>query len=214
MNTIANIETISAGVSLPGCKFSRTGLLIDTKASDEQLTQIGNALVTIEGSRSWWIGDYGCALQRRKGEAYTEGRAEVLGIEPGSFRVYKCTADFFPVLSRLNALSFGHHYEAMVGADGDLAVAQNWLGLAEKNEWSVSELRKEIRATRAEYKPDGQKPTGNGYSALLDANRYASSQMQELESYTSERAAAILEDNKQLAQYLAQLAEIVRRGAR
>jgi hypothetical protein len=199
------LDLVSSAVVLPGAKLTRTALIIDEKATDEQLSQIGTALCSIEGSRSWWIGDYACALTKRKGEHYTEGRAEALNIEPNTFRIYKMVAAFFEPLTRLNDLSFWHHREAMGGADDDLAVAQNWLAEAAKNNWSVAELRRAIRTSRAEYKDDGLKPTGNGYSVLLDADRWASSQLKEIGNYTAEQATAILGDIERLVSLLDQL---------
>lgn len=186
-------------VCLPGAILTRTALVIHETTTDDQLAEIGAALVSIDGSRCWWIGDYACALQRRKGEHYTDGRAEALGIEPGTFRQYKAVAAFFPPLSRAVNLTFAHHFEAMKGADGDLAVAQNWLDRAAKEEWSVSDLRKAVRLSKADpdYKDDGHEPTGNGYSALLDAVRFVHSQLKEIKSYTPEQAAAILSDIEQ-----------------
>jgi hypothetical protein len=202
MSNATELEIVRNAVSLPGATITRNALIIDPNASDEQLAQIGEALVQIEGSRSWWIGDYGVMLQSRKGEHYTEGNAEALGIEPGSFHQYKSVAAFFKVCTRVQALSFKHHYEAMCGCDGDVAVAQDWLDQAAGNEWSVSELRKAIRSSRADYKADGLKPTGNGYSAITDADRWAGSKLTEAQDYTAEQASAILLDIERLLAFV------------
>jgi hypothetical protein len=206
------LEVVSSAITLPGAKMTETALMIDPKVTDEQLGYIGSTLARMEGSRSWWIGDYGCALQSRRGEAYTEGNAEVLGIEPNTFRQYKMVAEFLPAFTRVNALSFKHHFEAMMGAGGDLAVAQDWLSKAVKEGWSVSELRRAVRTARAEYKDDGLQPTGNGYSALLDADRWARTQAKELDGYTPEQASAILSDLPALIPLLDRLRELARKA--
>jgi hypothetical protein len=207
------LDVISNAVSLPGATITRTALIIDPKATDTQLASIGAAVVSIDGSRCWWIGDYGCTLQQRKGEHYTDGQAEVLGIEANTFRQYKMVADFFKVLARSNDLSWRHHYEAMMGAGGDLAIAQDWLDQAVKEEWSVSELRKAVRMAKADYESDGLQPTGNGYSALLDADRWASTQLAEIKDYTPERAALILLDIERLTSLLDQLRALAAKAA-
>jgi hypothetical protein len=198
MSTATELDIVSSAVRFPRAEITLTALIIDPKASDEDLSKIGAALVSIEGSRSWWIGDYACALQARKGEHYTDGRAEALGIEQSTFWQYKAVASFFNPSTRVEDLTFKHHFEAMCGADGDLAVAQDWLDQAVKNEWSVSDLRRAVRTAKAEYKSDGLNPTGNGYSALLEANRWASTQLKEIGGYTAEQAVLILADTPTL----------------
>jgi hypothetical protein len=208
----AQLEVVSQFVALPGATLTRTALIIDPSATDAQVARIGEALIQIDGSRCWWIGDYGCALQQRRGEHYTEGQAEVLGIHANVFRQYKMVAAFFNPLCRHNDLSFGHHYEAMGGSNGDLAIAQDWLDKTKENNWSVSELRKAVRVSRSDYKNDDLPPSGNGYSALLDADRWASSQLKEISTYTPVRAAAILSDIERLVRLLDEL-RIMAKGA-
>ena len=60
------VALIQKAVSLPGAVVSKTALHIDPKATEKQLGEIGAALVSIEGSRSWWLGDYGVFLRDRK----------------------------------------------------------------------------------------------------------------------------------------------------
>ncbi len=50
------------------------------------------------------------------------------------------------------------------------------------------------RQASSEYKKDNKPPTGNGYSSIMDAERWALTQFKQLSSYTPERAKAILSD--------------------
>ena len=129
-------------------------------------------------------------------------------MEQGAFYFYVSVGAIFPPDVRVDELSFDHHREALTGCNGDGKQAKEWLTKALANRWDVGELRRALRQANAEYHKDGKKPTGNGYAALLDANRWARTQAKELATYTAERAAAILSDVQPLKEFIARLEAI------
>lgn len=174
--------------------MTRTALIIEERATDAQLAEIGVALAGIEGSRSWWIGDYGVTLTERKGEHYTAGRAEALGIEDQSFRVYTMVSRFFEPLTRIyDTLSFSHYRAAQDESDGDLAVAQNWLERAQDGEWSVSELRKAMRKSKAVLTNDESKAEQNEFEFMDKADKWATTKKSTLAAIDKDTARNLLE---------------------
>lgn len=182
----------SNSIVLTGAQISRNALIIDKGATDDQLGQIGLTLAGMEGSRCWWIGDYGACLTSRKGEHYTAGRAEALGIEPQSFRIYVSVSRFFdPVLRVYDSLSFAHYRASMEA--GELALSQNWLEMAQKECWSVSQLRKAINMSKATQRNDGSEAEANDFEFMDKADKWATTKRKELGSIEPETARNLLE---------------------
>lgn len=126
------VALLEKSVSLPGAGVTRTALVINPKATDKELGELGAALVAIDGSRSWWMGDYALFLYDRKraelladltekrkaegkpltdedredittaGTGYLAEKARVLGIDEGSFRNCQSVARFYRKLSYRN----------------------------------------------------------------------------------------------------------------
>ena len=197
----APIEVVRRAINIPGATFTATALEIDEGMGEPRLREIGAMLAQIEGSKNWWVGDFICCLQKRKGELYTEEHAEAFGLMPGTVRIYRMVAAFFPAAKRYPDLSFGHHFEALAGAEGSVAAAQAWLKNARKEGWTVAQLRAQVRRSKAEYQPDGNGPTGDGYAAIMDAVRFASQRLKHLDDYTPESARAVLEDMKPILEF-------------
>jgi hypothetical protein len=170
-------------LSIAGLELTRNSLVIPKEATDSQVASVGHFLQSVEGSKAWWWGDYFIALETRKGEHYTSEWAELAGVTSGTLRNWKSVAGFFESSCRHDSLSWQHHYEAMCGADGDLAIAQNWLQLADENKWSVSQMRKAIRQANREHNDDDDPgPPELPYQALYDADHWATSKLQEIKA--------------------------------
>lgn len=181
-------------ISLPCAKATRTALIIEDGATDAQLAEIGLSLASIEGSRSWWIGDYGVTLTSRKGEHYTAGRAEVLGIEDQSFRVYVGVSRFYNPLTRIyDLLTFSHYRAAQDECGGDLAVAQEWLQKAQDGGWSVSQLRKAMRRAGAELTNDSSEAEQNEFEFMDKADKWATTNRTQLAAIDKDTARNLLE---------------------
>lgn len=202
------IELVQRAIKVPGARFTAVSLEMDENMGESRMREIGLMLAQIEGSKCWWLGDFVLAFQKKKGEHYTEGQAEDMGTTPGAMRIYRMVAAFFPASKRQVNLTFAHHYEAICGADGSLGAAQGWLKNAVKEGWTVAQLRAEIRKSKASYLPDGHSATGDGYSAIVDAARFAGQRLKHIDDYTPESAAAILSDLDPVLRFAESLREV------
>ncbi len=186
-------------VTLPCAVVSRSALHVDPRATDKQLGELGAMLVQIEGSRSWWLGDYGLALQQRrldalakgadgaapvtdaeeleaKGLHYITGKAEALGIDVGTWRNYVLVARFYKHSYREDALGFVHHIVAMYaagGASGDPKKAVAWLLKAKEHGWTASKMREAVNKSLATNAPPKMPPEENVFAPLDEADHWA-----------------------------------------
>ena len=204
-----DLEIIRSAITLPGAALTKIALIFDKEISDEQLGKIGIALTMIEGCRSWWIGDYGAALVERKGQHYTATNAEALGVEASTFWGYVSTARFFKASVRTESLSFAHHYVAMRGSTpGDVDAARGWLEKAKEGGWSVSELRKQIRLSKATMLDNEPGPEENEFKLFDSADEWAARNSQRVLSGTGPEQARILLETRFLA--LVQMVDALR----
>lgn len=178
-------------LNLPASCVTKNALLIDTRATDKQVGELGTMLSQIDGARCFWLGDYGLFLQNRKrkelqalspdvaletietrGHKYLSEKAEVLGIDAQSWVVYISVARFYDISVRTD-MSFSHHYVAMNAAGGvmaDVKRAIEWLHKADENKWSVSKLRQVSNEAGKTAKPPVNAPLKNKFELLDDAD--------------------------------------------
>ena len=216
-STLAAINPAKV-ITIPGAQFSENSLSIADDATPKQLGLIGDFLNACGNSAEWWRADYVQAVAERNQlkdaaclddpNAKARTICEEHGMEQGAFYFYLSVAAIFPPDVRVDGLSFEHHKEAVQGSDGDSTKAKDWLVRAVKEGWSVGELRRAMRQSSAEYKRDGRDPSGNGYSALIDATRWAKTQEKFLPNYTAAQAKAILGDVQPLRDFIAKVEEI------
>lgn len=180
-------------IPLPAASATKTALVINQRATDKELTELGHALAHIEGSRSWWMGDYGLELQRRKRKElktlnpkltddeldagsrhYIGDRAEALAVDAANWHNCTMVARFYDTSVRTE-ISFGHHYVAMgaVGARGDVKKAIAWLLTAAEKGWSVSQLRGEVNRALATGAPIVALPEANPFAPMDEADHWA-----------------------------------------
>lgn len=189
------LEPLNQTIALPGCTLTPTALQFNGDPSDEDLTAIGLSLQRIEGCKAWWWGDFLLKQEERHGEHYTQRYAEVTGLEPQSLRRYKMVAKFFEPLRRRNDLSWNHHLEAMLANSESKKESQKWLSKASDEKLPVPKLRAAIRYAKRDPKMDDHtKRPEETYSELLSFNRWTRKMLPKVESFSKERAEAILDD--------------------
>ena len=132
--------------------------------------------------------------------------AEEFGIEGEALRRAANTAQAIEPARRVEGLSFRHHEEVQLelGADQD-----EWLGKASEEKWTVSELRRAIRASKALYAGDGGEAKGldavfNPVRVKLDFARWLSKQGP-VGEWGKERREAIKRDLEPLAKFWGEL---------
>ena len=129
---------------------TRLGLVLDSDLDRDAWSVLVSHLARAAGqvargtdTVTAWLGDvlaYGDQKYRGQISEY----AKAAGLRPNTLRVAKLVCSRIPVLSRLNSLTWSHHCEvgrALVNPEE----ITRWLRLAEKEELSVSELRRRIR---------------------------------------------------------------------
>jgi len=166
------LNTVHDQLTVPGAEFLPRQLAIERDASDDELRDVHHLLHSITAFSAWWVGDFLVYAQERAKE---RAKAERLNSEAGADSVdvekrgndcvwelireaYDSEAAAFswhvcklikPEQRTFN-LSFKHYKEALVVTGYDAEAALGWLKEAEENNWSVSELRKQIRLAQAD----------------------------------------------------------------
>ena len=129
---------------------SRLGLALKPGLDAESWSKLVAGLAQVAGRTSRdrdtvtaWLGDllaYGGGKYRGQITEY----ATAAGLDPGTLRVAKLVCSRIPVLSRHNTLSWTHHCEVGKAFKAPAEI-EFWLSLAEREGFSVRELRKRIR---------------------------------------------------------------------
>lgn len=132
----------SGSLSLNGTvRGRRTGLLLPARLSVEDWCQVGEQIVRIGDSSTWWIADWVAYGQDNFPKRYKRA-AEKTGLSYQTLRNYAWVARRFKTARRRAELSFQHHAQlaALSEAEQDA-----WLERALANQWSATELRRRLR---------------------------------------------------------------------
>lgn len=134
----------------------RTSLQMSEQLSFDEWIQLGKGLTDVGDSMAWWVGDWIEQGTVVYGGKYQEA-LKVMALELSTLQTYAYVARKFHQTSRrIEVLSFGHHH---VVASLDPADADAWLERAVDENWSVGELREQLRASRALPADDGSRVT-------------------------------------------------------
>jgi hypothetical protein len=140
---------------------TRLGLCISPGLGADAWSRLVAGVVRIAGRSSGsrvtltaWLGDllaYGDGSYKGQIKEY----AKAAGLEPGTLRMAKLVCSRIPVSSRLDTLSWAHHWE-IGAAFKDPIEIRRWLEIASKGGYSKAELRKLIREHLAASAPSAQ----------------------------------------------------------
>ena len=170
------INTIPNQLSIPGTEFNHRSLKIDQDIDQENLSNVNQLLCTVTSCSSWWLGDLLVFVRdRAKERARKEKLEEHPNIDPEELEKFATEAGNESVWNVINEaydsevaavsmevcsaiphelrtynLSFKHYREAILLTRKDVKAACVWLHEAERNNWSVSQLRKQIRLDQAD----------------------------------------------------------------
>jgi hypothetical protein len=199
-------------IAIPGVTFTRTELKFE-HVDEDALVKVGSFLQAVDACSAWWWGDflvaycgYNVGQEERelktkfdeithseKLKQYSAKYSMICDREPKTLAHWRGVADFFNSSRRREELSHGHHIEAQNGSDGDTAVADNWLDLAVKNRWSVSQLRANIRQQkRAALDPDEPMPQLILPLPLVECGRWAGMARKRVDDMDLSEAKALL----------------------
>lgn len=187
-------------ISLPACVPTATALQIDQRAPDKDLLAIGRTISVMVKGQAWWLADLGIELRRRKlkevktlhpdltdeeldnkARHYVGEVAEVLGIDTAYWHNCVSLGTYFEssLRSENPAITPSHHHLAMQAAGGsasDPKKAVAWLLKAEENQWTVAQMRQQVRQALATGTAPNQPPEPNPFEALDDADHWAITQ--------------------------------------
>ena len=120
-------------------KLSKTGLAVPPDVSKDEWLEFGQLLARLEGSLSFWVGDWANAHRDSWGSTYEEAIA-LSGL------AYDTVRDYASVCRRLQYryynLTFKHH---KIAASLPSEKQKYWLERAEKEGWSAAQLSREIK---------------------------------------------------------------------
>src|SRR3954453_8704327 len=123
---------------------TQSRLQLDSDMTFANWLMIGRRLSRITNASPWWLGDWLIYGRRAYGERY-KAALEVTDLDYQTLRNYAWVARRFPVSRRRDSLSFQHHAEVAALPDPEQDL---WLGRADTERWSKSELRRRIGAER------------------------------------------------------------------
>lgn len=138
------VEIAGGMLALPG-KASVVGLDLPEGLSFAEWQGIGESLQGVERSLMWWIGDWLRYGEKRYGETYAQA-VEATGKAVDTLKHAKWVAERIETWRRRHVLPWSHHREV---AALDPEAADRLLDLAEQNDWSRNDLRKQVSRVKA-----------------------------------------------------------------
>ena len=143
-------------LTVPG-ELTATGMaLAPGKLTYDKWASIGTKLREMNTASRWWLGDWVIYGERYLAETYTQA-LEDTDYDKETVRGFAYVCERFEPERRRDDVSWSHH---RVVAALPPKEADRWLKLAAKNNWTVKELKKEIRKAKAEdvEEPEEGKP--------------------------------------------------------
>jgi hypothetical protein len=127
-----------------------TGLVIPENMSSDEWKDTGTFLFRMNGALQWWLGDWLKFGEDRHWRGSYEELAAQFNYDVKTLYNLSSVARKIEISLRKEILSFGHHVlVAYKSADEQI----HWLNQAEENNWSISELRRQIKALEPARKP-------------------------------------------------------------
>lgn len=147
-----NIITRDAShhLEIEGCVATGAGLDVPSDITHEQIDNLANILFYLSGRVQLFIGDM-LAVAEHLGYGFIEQKATEMGLSGQTLRNWKSTCNKVSISLRRDVLSEypdAHplsisHYELVQKMDD--SQQREYLRMALANQWSVSELREQIR---------------------------------------------------------------------
>jgi hypothetical protein len=223
MSKSAELEVMEGMITIEGVKPTRTALVF-AKVDEGTLRRAGLFLQSVDACAAWWWGDFlaaycGYEIKAEEDEhgpmdeltrgdrlkQYSARYAVIAGKEPKTLWQYLWIARTFANTSRRReVLTWSHHVEVAGVANGDEAVADEWLDAAVKNSWSRTDLRAAIRKTRREATGEDEGPAAQTLLPieLVACRRFASAHIASVAHMDVEEARAHLAELQQVYQYI------------
>lgn len=126
--------------------------------SYEEWERLGYVLQRMDQSLPWWLGDWLNYGEYAWGESYAQA-LEITGKSIDVLQNYKWVANKVPLEVRREWLSWSHHRVVSVFP---VSTQDDWLSDVENNDWSVTQLQREIQLKNISIlPPEVTNPTEN-----------------------------------------------------
>jgi hypothetical protein len=141
------VVAVSNAIQLDGFKFKSMELTIEGEHKIEKWLEVGTLLTGMESSLNWWIGDWLVFGEHTYGQKYSQAES-VTQHRQDYLKACNFVSHKVPAQNRVQGLSWSHHREVAALSIGD---QKKWLKQALDADWTVSELRINMRMSIAEY---------------------------------------------------------------
>jgi hypothetical protein len=225
MSKKTELAVFEKTIAIAGVRVTRTAMEFATTDA-ETLRDAGAFLQAVDACSAWWWGDFlaaycGYEIKAEEDEngpmdeltrgdklkQYSAKYAVIANREPKTLWQYLSASRFYNSSRRREELTWSHHVEAKEAADGDEAVADNWLDAAVKHNWSRSELRAAIRKSLRADEADADGPEAQSLLPieLSNCRRWASAAIHRVDDMDVEEARAHLAELEQVHAYIVAL---------
>ena len=140
---------IESSLKKISAKVKPSALIIPEKATLEQWADIGRKLYHAGQTMTWWLADWAAYGEREYGAL--KEFCDKQGMNYGTIRTMAWVSSSVELSCRHDNLSFQHHHEVAALPVRD---QKKWLAKAEKENLSVVEFRRQIRASTAIHLPE------------------------------------------------------------
>jgi hypothetical protein len=204
-NSNLPVMAVNNAIQLDGFKFKSMELSIEGQHEIEKWLEVGTLLTGMESSLNWWIGDWLVFGEHTYGQKYSQAES-VTKHRQDYLKACNFVSSKVPASNRIVGLSWSHHREV---AALPVVEQKKWLTQALENEWTVSELRINMRKSLAEYSSDDDETTKSfnlvswtqvGVRWLRQETRKAP-----VENWSSERRDLIKKDLEPIVEFYGKL---------
>ena len=207
MNKDSNmpIVAVTNAIQLEGFKFKSMELVIEGEHKIEKWLELGTLLTGMESSLNWWIGDWLVFGEHTYGQKYSQAES-VTKHRQDYLKACHFVSHKVPSQNRMQGLSWSHHREV---AGLSVPEQKKWLNQALENEWTVSELRINMRKSIAEYGEDEGEPhkSFNLVSWTQEGVRWLRQEIRKnpVEKWSEERRELIKKDLEPIVEFYSKL---------
>lgn len=122
--------------------MSETGLRLPAGIPYESWAEGGHTLASMRKTLGWWIGDWLNYGEQNYSEQFSQAASET-GLHPETLRKYQWVSSRIPFERRRKPPVEYSHHELVAGMEP--AEQGVWLDQVEANNWTVAELRRELK---------------------------------------------------------------------